>query len=297
MEPESDGADSPDLHRELLHARETVARQAAEIETLRLQVSNNRVAEELRESLRLVATAGAISAPVTHAELLELIVGTAAQVINADAASLFLVDVANQELVFEVALGQKAEAAKQLRLPLGRGIAGLVAVTGEPIAASNVQDDPRHAADIARIIGYQPRSILCVPLISNEDVIGVLELMDKHGGASFSPSDIAVLTLFANQAAVAIEQSQAQRGLTGLLTSLTKKFDDNTEPGSARIQQFAAEIEGDSDFAATLELARLLREIAQSGDLERRLCHVVVRGLADYIRARSLAKVGEFGSW
>jgi GAF domain-containing protein len=297
MERHSDGADASDIQRELLLARETVARQAAEIERLRLQVSNNQVAEELRESLRLVATAGAISAPVTHAELLELIVGTAAQVINADAASLFLVDAAHQELVFEVALGQKADAAKPLRLPLGRGFAGLVAVTGEPIAASDVQDDPRHAADIARLIGYQPRSILCVPLISNDDVIGVLELLDKHGGASFGPSDITVLTLFANQAAVAIEQSQTQRGLAGLLTSLTKQSDNRGEPDAAHLQEFTAEIEGDPDFVATLELARLLREIAQSGDHERRLCQVLVRGLADYIRAQSLAKVGEIGSW
>jgi GAF domain-containing protein len=168
-----------------------------------------------------------------------------------------------------------------------------VAVTGQPIAASDVQDDPRHAAEIAEIIGYQPRSILCVPLISNEEVIGVLELLDKRGAASFGPSDIAALSLFANQAAVAIEQSQAQRGLAGLLTSVVRKMDD----GSAQMQEFTAEIEGDPDFVAALELARLLRAIAQRGDPEMRLCQVLVRGVADYIRARSLAEVGETGSW
>jgi signal transduction protein with GAF and PtsI domain len=272
---------------ELVQARQTLARQAEEIERLRRQVAGNHFAEQLRERLRVAATTGVIAAPVTHSQLLELIVATAAQVINAEAASLFLVDAEHEELTFEVALGQKADAAKQLRLPLGKGIAGLVAVTGQPMAVSDVQDDPRHAPDIAATIGHRPRNLLCVPLIVNEEVIGVLELLDKRGAPSFGPTDVAALGLFANQAAVAIEQSQTQRKLADLLTQLMAESTVETVEQAEQLKQFTAEIESDPDFVAALDLAQMLRDIAQRGEPEMRLCRVVLRGVLDYVRARS----------
>jgi len=63
-----------------------------------------------------------IAEPMSHSRLLEMIVETAAQVISAEAASLFLIDQESQELIFEVALGQKADEVKHFRVPLGHGI-------------------------------------------------------------------------------------------------------------------------------------------------------------------------------
>src|SRR5207245_1557500 len=111
------------------------------------------------------------------------------------------------ELIFEVALGQKAQEVKKFAIPLGHGIAGLVAVSGQPMAISDAQRDPRQASDIARSVGYVPQSILCVPLFYNDQIIGVLELLDKADASSFTAADMETLGLFANQAAVAIEQS------------------------------------------------------------------------------------------
>src|SRR4051812_41958142 len=134
----------------LEEAQRTIARQAEEIERLTRRVADERFAEELREALSLAAATGTIASPVTHTRLLEMIVETAAHVIGANAASLFLIDRENNVLTFEVALGQKAEEVKKFTVPLGQGIAGLVATTGQPMAVSDVQHDPRHAADIAQ---------------------------------------------------------------------------------------------------------------------------------------------------
>jgi signal transduction protein with GAF and PtsI domain len=112
----------------------------------------------------LAAAASTIAALVTHSRLLEMIVETAAHAISARAAALFFIDEEAQELVFEVALGSKAEEAKKFRVPLGHGIAGLVAVSGQPMAVSDAESNPHQAADIARSVGYTPQSILCVPL-------------------------------------------------------------------------------------------------------------------------------------
>src|SRR5436190_12662437 len=163
----------------LAKAQETIAQQRAEIERLRARVASERYADELRDALTLAATAGTIASPVSHSRLLEMIVEAAAQVISARAASLFLVNEETQELIFEVALGQKAQEVKKFSVPLGHGIAGLVALSGQPMAISDAQHDPRQASDIAQSVGYVPQSILCVPLFYNEEIIGVLELLDK----------------------------------------------------------------------------------------------------------------------
>src|SRR5579859_5031979 len=164
-----DQGQGPDANPE-----ETIARQAAEIAQLREQLADEQFAQELRAALALAATVSAIAAPISHGGLLDMIVATAAEIIAARAAALFLIDEESQELVFEVALGQKAEEVKKFRVPLGHGIAGLVAVTGQPIAVSDAQSDPRQASEIAHSVGYVPQSILCVPLFYDDQVIGVL---------------------------------------------------------------------------------------------------------------------------
>ena len=151
-------------HETLARAQETIERQREEIERLQRRLAEERFAGDLRDALALTAAAGTIASPVSYSRLLEMIVETAAHVIFARAAALFLIDEEAEELVFEVALGSKAEEVKKFRVPLGHGIAGLVAVSGQPMAVSDAERDPRQAADIARSVGYTPQSILCVPL-------------------------------------------------------------------------------------------------------------------------------------
>ena len=127
---------------DLAEALAVIARQAEEIELLRTQHADARLAEDLRAALVRSALAGTIAAPVTHSRLLEMIVETAAQVISSQAASLFLVDEEHRELVFEIALGQKAEEVKKFRVPLGHGIAGHVAATGQPVQFHARPSDP-----------------------------------------------------------------------------------------------------------------------------------------------------------
>jgi transcriptional regulator with GAF, ATPase, and Fis domain len=272
-------------------AQATIARQAEEIAHLRRRVADERTAEDVREALILAATAGTIASPVTHSRLLEMIVETAAQVISARAASLFLIDEETQELVFEVALGQKAEEVKKFRVPIGHGIAGLVAMSGQPMSISDAKSDPRQAADIAKKVDYVPESILCVPLFYNDQIIGVLELLDKDGAPSFSTTDMESLGLFANQAAVAIEQSRTHRNLASLigevLGSLGSTFEQQSPGLQQRAHTFASHIEEhDVAYLHVRELAQLVREIASHGEREVAFCRTFLQGYAEYLRIR-----------
>lgn len=283
------GADGGD-QQALREAQATIARQAQEIERLRRRVEEDRFAEDLRDALALAATAGTIAAPVTHSRLLEMIVETAADVIDARAASLFLIDREQQELMFEVALGEKAAEARKFRVPLGKGVAGLVAVTGQPMAIADTQQDNRDAADIAQAIGYHPKNILCVPLFYQDEVIGVLELLDKEGAPSFSPTDMESLGLFAMQAAVAIEQSRTQRNLGAMLVALLESFSGLPDHRRTTLEEqsrsFTDEMEQDPSYRRSLDLARLVQEIAQRGERELEACEAILRSFAAYLRSQ-----------
>jgi GAF domain-containing protein len=240
-----------------------------------------RFAASLREALSLAEAVGTIGARVTHGELLQMIVATATQVLRARAGALLLVDEETEELVFEVAVGGEAEDVKQFRVPLGHGIAGHVAVTGQPIAVSEAGADPRAATDIADSVGYRPDSILCVPLFYDDEVIGVLELLDKEDGSSFTAEDIESLGLFANQAAVAIEQSRMHSSLGALFGDLLRT--PELEPEAAA---FASRVEQDPTSRRALALAQLVHEIASAGEREAQACRAILEGFAEYLRSR-----------
>lgn len=293
----------PENSDSILRAQQVIAEQAAEIERLRAQLAAEQTTKDLRSALILAATAGTIATPIAHTRLLEMTVETAAHVIAARAASLFLIDDATQELAFEVVLGEKAEEVKKFRVPMGHGIAGLVAASGQPIAISDAQSDPRTAADIAESIGYFPKNMLCVPLFYNEQTIGVLELLDKEGATSFSASDMETLTLFANQAAVAIELSRTHQGIVALLNEVLRVPSGQPTPSDMlsghptwnlhgpetqqRARGFAQQLEGDAMYREALELARLVREIVAQGQPEGDVCRTILEGFAQYLRDRT----------
>lgn len=271
-------------------AQATIARQAAEIERLKRDLARESFARELGDALIASATTGILASPVTQNRLLEMIVEAAARVINAKAASLLLVDPTSQMLKFEVAIGGKAQEVKQEEVPLGHGIAGLVAVSGYPMAVTHAQDDPASAADIAERVGYHPTTVLCVPLFYHDAIIGVLELLDKQGAPAFTKSDIDALALFANQAAVAIEQSRANQNVVTLVGEVCKSLrgnPDTTPRGlQARMQEFASYLDGDPKYRQALDLAFLVHEIAWQGEAESQACRTLLSGFADYLRAQ-----------
>lgn len=283
-----------------IQAQETIVRQQVEIERLQRRLDDAHGSEDLRQAFTLAAAAGTIATPVSHAQLLEIIVETSARVIGANAASLFLIDQQTEELVFEVALGQKASEVKKFRVPLGHGIAGLVAVSGQPMAISDVANDPRRASDIQQSIGYTPRNILCVPLFYSDQIIGVLELLDKEGATSFSMTDTDTLSLFANLAAVAIEQSRTHQNLAGLvgevLRSLGGLTAERREALRGQARAFAGQLDEDAVYRRALELAELVQEISWQGEAESTACQTILRSFATYLRQRPDSRM-ELETW
>lgn len=135
--------------------------------------------------------------------LLALILSEAGKVVEADRCSLFILDRERNELWSRIAQG----AAKEIRLPVGVGIAGHVAQTGKRVNLDDAYTDSRFNRTFDLATGYRTRSILCVPMRDTAgEVTGVLQALNA-GRGTFNAEDEELLLALANQAAAAIENT------------------------------------------------------------------------------------------
>lgn len=242
---------------------------------------------QIRRLLTAIEASGRAVLPGSNDALLNSIVEAAARIFGAAAASILLVNEEEQVLEFKVAYGPSDRDLVGTKFPLDRGIAGYVVMTGQPIATSNVGQDARFDQEFAKSTGYVPDSILATPLLSEDRIIGVMEVLDKIDAASFGMQDMELLGMFAQQAAMAIDLSQQMgnieealaRGLRRLV--ITDPSQDSTEILS--ILEKSQEKKG--SVSDLLELADLFNEISALGAAERRACLQVLKAFADYRRS------------
>lgn len=157
------------------------------------------------EDLRAAVAAGALAAREAHRPLLQSIVEVARAIFGARAASIMLLDEHTEELVFEAVTGEGEDTLVGRRIPQGTGIAGWVAESGQPLVVEDVATDPRFAVDEARRTGYVPKGLMAAPLVREDLVIGVLNVLDRPERRRFSVAEMDLLGLFANQAAIALD--------------------------------------------------------------------------------------------
>ena len=125
-----------------------------------------------------------------------------------DTWSLLLVDEARQELYFEIATGQGAQALKDVRIKIGQGIAGWVAQTGQPAVVPDVRKDTRFFNQVDEKTRMETRSIVAVPVRFRDHSLGVIELVNCVGPNGFEQRDLALLEALADYAAIAIENAR-----------------------------------------------------------------------------------------
>lgn len=159
------------------------------------------------ETALLNDVARTLSSTLNLEEVLTRIMEQVEAVLNVEAGSLLLTDPATGELVFQIALGDKAAEVKPFRIPRGEGIAGEVALTGKPLMVANAHLDKRHFKKLDQTTKFLTRNILCVPLVLYDQIIGVLEVMNKRNG-NFTQTDLDLLSAIASYAAIAIQNAR-----------------------------------------------------------------------------------------
>lgn len=156
--------------------------------------------------------------------LLARLLALTKEVLGAEASSVMLLDETGSNLYWEVAEGgASSDALRRISLPVGEGIAGTVAKSGEAIIVADAQRDPRVAKRVDAATGFQTRSILCVPIRFKGTVIGVIQVLNKAAGA-FTAQDQELLELIAAEAGVAIENARLYGTLEERVRLRTKEL-------------------------------------------------------------------------
>jgi GAF domain-containing protein len=163
--------------------------------------------------------AGVLASEERFARLLRSVVEVARAIFGAKASSIFLFDDETDELVFAAVAGEDEQHLVGRRMPSSTGIAGWVLSSRTPLVLDDVQKDPRFARNVAEGTGYVPQGMMAVPLLDDEEAVGVLQVLDRPQQSRFSLQEMELLGLFANQAAIGLalltSARRARRAIEG----------------------------------------------------------------------------------
>jgi len=239
--------------------------------------------ELLAEIGELATSLGPAVRPAGSQQLLRSLTETARQLFGAAACSLALLSEDESELIYTTAAGEGAGDVTGLRISSSQGIAGWVVQSGQPIAVSDVTSDPRFSRETAEQTGYVPRSILAVPVETPQRLLGVISLLDRDAGRPGAERDIELLSLFADQAALALASVDAFANLGRVLLGALAQGAAGADLVLA-LRAAADRLPGpDRDLAA---LAAAFASLARSGTAERRLALAVLTDVGDYAGRR-----------
>jgi signal transduction protein with GAF and PtsI domain len=232
---------------------------------------------------RLGNALGVASRPTTLTDELSRSTAGVRSLFDAAACSCALVESDGAAIRFVAADGIGADAILGTVMPVERGIAGWVAMTGQPLAVADVRVDPRFARDIAEETSYLPTSILAAPILAADgEVLGVIEVLDRTSSSEHSGRDLDVLGLIGAQLAstVRLGSTYDQLGEV-LLTALTGASSDAEFAG---VLNRLAEGDAHNGLAG---LARTFHDLASLGPEGRMFAQTVLNAAVDFSRSRT----------
>jgi len=214
------------------------------------------------------------------AEAMRQILARAVGAVPSEAAFLLLLDPAGRELVFRASRAVQAGMIDGLRMPADRGIAGWVARHRQAVRLDDVVNDPRHFTEFGRQTGLVPRTMICVPMISKDTLRGVIQMINKVDGSSFTEGELRHAQTLADHAAIAIENASLYHqaylaSVTDDLTGLgnTRHFNRSLSELIARggrvalvildLDSFKAVVDGYGHLVGSRTIAQIRRIIAR----------------------------------
>ncbi len=171
---------------------------------------------------RIVKVSQILNSTLSLEPLLRIIIQSATELTHTEACSIMLLDKRTGELHFSHSIGEGSEGLRDVTVPLDDSIAGWIVRKRKPLLIRDAKTDPRWHSQVDKTIDFDTRSILGVPLKVKDEIIGVMELLNKVGDQGFSQDDIQIANTLAAQAAIAIENAR-------LLDELQRAYDDLAE--------------------------------------------------------------------
>lgn len=246
---------------------------------------NKNFEEKLKSIIETVDVANALTEPLTKS-IENLLLVTAAEM-DSEEASVLIRDGSEGELRFLAAIGKVAHQLINLQIPAGKGIAGFVYSSGQPMAIADVGEEASFYAEVDRKTGYSTQTILATPLRHNGEVIGVLEYINRTGEppfAPFTPDEMDKAALFAEAVASLVNAYESAKIFRDLGD---KMLTADTPIQSAEIREWLTNLRDAAEHKEMLDLAVLIRELSNRGEAERRMCREVLEAILRFSDSRS----------
>ena len=225
---------------------------------------------KLRRLIETIDIANLLTSPIIDSirNLLEV----SAAAIGSGEASVLIRDGNEGDLKFLIAIGEVADQLSDVTIPAGKGIAGFVLSSGQPMAVADAVGEETFYAEVDKQTGYTTQTILATPLRYDGDVIGVLEYINRRGGPPFepfTPDEMDRAAIYADSVASLVNAYNAAK----LVRELSEKvIASDASTDLVEIRQWLNSIRDSDDHRERMELAVMLREIAHRGEPERKLC-------------------------
>ncbi|HEC78091.1 MAG TPA: GAF domain-containing protein [candidate division WOR-3 bacterium] len=228
----------------------------------------------------LIHTSMIFSSILDIDDLLNIVLRKAEEVMDAEASSVFRIDEEKNELYFITARGEKGQEAKEIRVPMGKGIVGWVAKHGKSLLVADVRKDPRWFKGVDKKTKFVTRSIIAVPLIAKGKIIGVAEVLNKRGNRKFNKTDLELFESLGHQIAIAIENASLYKELDELFLSSIRAIveavdakDPYTRGHSSRVVKYSLII-GEAlklgkEELKKLEISAILHDVGKIGIPDR----------------------------
>ena len=247
--------------------------------------NDGEMSAKIRRLIETIDVANVLTDPLTRS-IEDLLRVTAAD-INSGEASVLVRDGDEGDLRFLSAIGKVAEQLIDIKVPAGKGIAGFVLSSGQPMAVSNVVEDSTFYAEIDKATGYSTEMILATPLQHDGETIGVLEYINRTGDppfTPFTPDEMDRAGRFADAIASLVHAYESAK----LLRDLGDKIvEDKERYDIDEVRDWLSEFRGGAEHREMMDLAVMVREIAGRGEAERQMCREMLESVMRYTDQRN----------
>ena len=244
------------------------------------EAETNSLNEKLRQLIETVDIARLMTEPMTAS--IKKLLETSAAALDSDEASVIVRDGAGGDLKFLAAIGKVADRLLEMKIPAGKGIAGFVVSSGQPMAVTDVGGESTFYAEVDRATGYSTQTILATPLRYDGEVTGVLEYINRRGEppyAAFTPAEMDQAAVYADAIAAMVNAYESAK----LFSDLSDKvLSAGGALDFAEVRAWLGTVRNSAENVERLDLAVLLREVATRGDAERKLARELLETITRY---------------
>lgn len=240
----------------------------------------NQFADSLKDFFEISEVTRALTEPLRVS--VERLLETTARELFSQEASVLVPDSATGELRFLAAVGTVADKLAEVRIPRGKGIAGFVFSSGQPMVVADAGDEESFYSEVDKTTGFSTETVLATPLRSDGEVIGVLEYVNRVEGApenAFSAEEMDRAAFFADLISPVVRACMLNE-VVGGMGQVVLRSEKRSE--YERLSEWIDGISASDEHRELLKLALLVRDVAGRGESERRMAMEILESIKRY---------------